>query len=104
MAQPINEEKKINFYIEITKVKWFYKLDEDSYKRKKRYGDRKWIFFSKLDSYNIELEYRNSRIQRRKPNLVQVLDGLYEVNLRLRECFPIYWEGYKLFKDFNLKK
>lgn len=86
-----------HFLVEVGKVKWFYKLDDDSFNDLKRYGDKKWICFNKLDSYNLETEYRQSKSNRTKPNLIQVLEGLYEVNLVKHICYPIYWEGDKTF-------
>ena len=50
-------------------------------------SSKKWIMFSKRDSYNLELEYRDmitkklTNINSEPPKSVQVLDSLYEVNL-----------------------
>lgn len=112
----------INFYIEIENVKWFYRLDQetnmntnlntanpniivtsdDPTSNETTINAKKWTYFNKLDSYNLELEYRN--IQSKKlyskenvdSNLVQVLDGLYEVNLTTKKCYAIYWKAQSM--------
>ena len=58
-------------------------------------SNKKWIMFNKLDSFNLEVEYRSMQTQAdaSEPKLVQVLDDLYEVNLTTRKCYAIYWKG-----------
>lgn len=61
---------------------------------------KKWHMFSKMDSYNLELEYRDMMSRRQlglqsEPNVVQVLNDLYEVNLETKKCYPIYWKVAK---------
>jgi hypothetical protein len=60
-----------------------------------------WSIFNKLDSFNLEMEYRAvQQIKQEKSTnnnserkLIQVLDNLYEVNLQTKVCLPIYWKG-----------
>jgi hypothetical protein len=76
---------------EVNLNKWFYKFDIKNPKKKAKL---KWKSFNKLDSFNLEFEYINfTKSNLVKPNLVPVLDGLYEVNIETRECKPIYWDG-----------
>lgn len=61
-------------------------------------SSKKWYMFNKWDSYNIEVEYRDMLSKKQsnigaEPKLVQVLDGLYEVNLSVKKCFSIYWKS-----------
>lgn len=103
--QLFQQQKQINFYIEIENVKWFYKLDliENSSNMAPNVSitedtNDKWIYFNRLDSSSLEAECRGflSRKQydsNSQPNLVQVLDGLYEVNLLTKKCQAIYWKG-----------
>ena len=57
--------------------------------------------FSKWDSINLELEYRDVATRRSSnnsqtdPKLVQVLDNLFEVNMLTKKCYPIYWKQTK---------
>ena len=83
-----------------TNLKWFYKLE---IKNPKKLAKLKWISFNRLDSFNLEFEYISFNISKSKPNLVQVLDGLYEVNVETRECNPIYWNGSKNIFSFIYK-
>jgi hypothetical protein len=130
-------EKPINFYIEIENVKWFYKPDQDQTTTSNSSGsnttnspniiiiddsindsnstNKKWLYFNKLDSFNLEVEYRSLQTKRLftnniEPNLVQVLDGLYEVNLLTKKCNAIYWKAQSMivmrslwFTDNNLE-
>ncbi|VDD75046.1 unnamed protein product [Mesocestoides corti] len=79
-----------------TKVRWFYK-DGTS---------KKWIPFCGYDSINIEIHYlrsitlksaaysdRKSRTSSQQSKPLLVREGLYEVNILLRQCFPVYWEA-----------
>jgi hypothetical protein len=65
-------------------------------------SSKKWYMFNKWDSYNIEVEYRDMLSRKHlnvasEPKLVQVLDGLYEVNLGVKKCFSIYWKSKQNF-------
>jgi hypothetical protein len=67
------------------------------------HSSKKWQMFNKWDSYNLEVEYRKMlnktqlKIENNdcQPNLVQVLDRLFEVNLTTKKCYPIYWKSMK---------
>ena len=86
---------ELNFYIPIDNVGWFYKKDQEINALKAQNSCPKWIMFNKLDSFNLEVEYRSMQTQAdaSEPKLVQVLDDLYEVNLTTRKCYAIYWKG-----------
>ncbi|CAF0849369.1 unnamed protein product [Brachionus calyciflorus] len=147
-----DENKSINFYIDIDQVRWFYKGDKDSYNgtglntpntnmsttslptvqsssnlltpdqssqnltendinnnsnnnnnscpSNINITSKKWHMFSKIDSYNLEIEYRDMMSKKHlnihtESNLVQVLNDLYEVNLETKKCYPIYWKVSK---------
>lgn len=73
-----------------SKVRWFYK-DEAA---------KKWIPFNGYDSIKIELSHLQlSRCMTRYSNEIDdsfkplvVRDGLYEVDVVTKQCYPIYWE------------
>jgi hypothetical protein len=55
----------------------------------------KWHKFSKIDSKNLEVAYRDmltNKTSNELPRLVQVKENLYEVNLQTRKCYAIYWK------------
>lgn len=86
------------FRINIEDVKWFFRdVDNEEAKKSKNSSySIKWTPFDEIDSYNLELEYRNLIESNYDSNcIIQVLDGLYEVDLSKRECYSIYWEGKK---------
>ena len=62
-------------------------------------SSKKWLMFNKIDSYNLELEYRDmiskklQNITVDPPKTVQVLDSLYEVNITTKKCYSIYWKS-----------
>ncbi|RNA34162.1 phospholipase DDHD1 [Brachionus plicatilis] len=61
---------------------------------------KKWYKFSKVDSFNLEIEYRDMISKKvlnanSEVNFVQVLNNLYEVNLESKKCYPIYWKAAK---------
>lgn len=61
---------------------------------------KKWYKFSKIDSYNLEIEHRDMMSKKMhnlnsEVNLVPVLNNLYEVNLETKKCYPIYWKSPK---------
>ena len=96
------DSKKYN--IDINEVKWFYKEKDDNTCKqhantKTVINDFKWTPFNKFDSFNLEKNYRN-----KCSNLIQVLDGLYEVNLETKQCNAIYWKGnvyLRIIRQFN---
>ncbi|VDL18490.1 unnamed protein product [Hymenolepis diminuta] len=79
-----------------SKVRWFYK-DEAA---------KKWIPFNGYDSIKIELSHLYlSKCRTRHPDEIDdsfkplvVRDGLYEVDVVTKQCYPIYWEYGILFK------
>jgi len=95
----------INFLIDIDDVRWLYKLENleansSNFVPNVSMDDTadKWLFFNKLDSTSLEVEYRSFQSRKSfdsksQPNLVQVLDDLYEVNLLTKKCQTIYWKG-----------
>lgn len=103
----LKAKKTINFYIDIENVKWFYKLDQEqtsstvvtNTENETDSSNKKWLYFNKLDSCNLEVEYRNiqakkvNNIPMQEPHLVQVLENLYEVNLKTKKSTAIYWKG-----------
>ena len=79
-----------------TKVRWFYR---DDYAKK-------WVPFNGYDSINIELNYlrllkmdavlkdsNNNHEEIEKSERLLVRDGLYEVSVINRRCYPVYWES-----------
>ena len=84
-------------------VRWFYK---DS-------SSKKWTYFNGYDSLRIECKYREKEHTKAKlqteeackesnEEKICVRGGLYEVCLRVKKCYPIYWSsksryGYFMF-------
>nr|CDS33766.2 phospholipase DDHD1 [Hymenolepis microstoma] len=74
-----------------SKVRWFYK-DEVA---------KKWVPFNGYDSIKIELNYlrllkaKNGFSSETDDNLkpLVVRDGLYEIDVVTKQCYPIYWES-----------
>jgi hypothetical protein len=99
-----NSKENLEIIIDINEVKWSYKEEDeedDSNKSAKNLNiinDLKWTPFNKLDSFNLEQNYRNNPLT----NKIQVLDGLYEVNLETRQCKAIYWNGIINKNKFDL--
>ena len=61
-------------------------------------SSKKWIEFNKLDSFNLETEYRETLGRKHlnyssESKTVQVLDDLYEVDLETKKCYSIYWKS-----------
>ena len=69
---------------------------------------RRWIPFSKYDSFRLEVAFRHRRANPTNTNqatsattttttstshLIQVLGDLYEVNLDTQKCYSIYWKS-----------
>ena len=84
-------EEKIVTSLSPHSIRWFYKEN----------SDKKWIQFSGYDSLCIEQKYEElsaaemdaARISEIKnpETLVDVRNGLYEVDVTKRRCTPIYW-------------
>ena len=76
-----DQSDKRSFLIDIKQVRWFYQgLDLDRTNKTKNKYASKWTQFNKLDSFRLEMEYRNTNTEANDTNrMVQVLDGLYEV-------------------------
>lgn len=74
-------------------VQWFYKDD----------STQPWIPFNSFDTENIEGVYldgiRSSNLSSQTAEMqhttqtLLVRGGLYEVNVKARRCYPVYWEG-----------
>lgn len=142
----IDENKPVNFYIDVDQVSWFYRGDKESGVNQPTSAmsttslhtnlsssnltneqpqqninetnnndinnnnntcpgsinltSKKWHMFSKVDSFNIELEYRDMISKKQinfvsEPKLVPVLEDLFEVNLNTKKCYSIYWKVAK---------
>ncbi|KAM7536130.1 hypothetical protein Aperf_G00000103755 [Anoplocephala perfoliata] len=74
-----------------SKVRWFY-TDETT---------KKWTPFNGYDSIKIELNYvrllncrteYSDKAEKSKPLVVR--DGLYEVDVPTKRCYPIYWDSH----------
>ena len=98
-------------------MKWLYKLDNPEAANSSNFvpnvsmddANDKWLFFNKLDSNTLEVEYRGFQSRKcfdknAQPNLVQVLEGLYEVNLLTKKCQTIYWKGKLNCKEIRKNK
>lgn len=73
-------------------IRWMYR----------ELGSKKWIPFIGYDSLRIECKYREMRhsLSRKILNedsicdeLINVQDGLYEVDVMKMKCLPIYWSS-----------
>ena len=65
-------------------------------KQSKDTTQNKWLPFSKHDSTQLELEYREMIVNSKRGadlKLVQVLNNLYEVDLNKKRCSAIYWDS-----------
>jgi hypothetical protein len=94
-------EGSINFNIEIENVKWLYKSDSENSSNLVTNSDdtsNRWLTFNKMDSTSLEVEYRSFQSRKlfdsnSQPNLIQVFEDLYEVDLLKKKCQAIYWKG-----------
>ncbi|VDO03567.1 unnamed protein product [Rodentolepis nana] len=85
-------EAEEQFQLSPSKVRWFYK-DEIA---------KKWVAFNGYDSIKIELTYlrllkcKNGFSSETDDNFkpLVVRDGLYEVDVVTKQCYPIYWESH----------
>lgn len=73
-------------------IRWMYR----------ELGSKKWIPFIGYDSLRIECKYREMRLSLSRKilnedsvcdELINVLDGLYEVDVMKMKCLPIYWSS-----------
>lgn len=66
--------------LEAQEVRWFYREDK-----------RNWKPFVGHDSLKIELAYRSLCAREGVSEPVCVRGGLYEVDVKEKECYPVYW-------------
>lgn len=67
--------------------------DTNDLKEDSNVNYKEWLPFSKFDSMQLEVAYQRM-VRKRIINktLVQVKDGLYEVDLSSKVCYAIYWK------------
>ena len=70
-------------------IRWFYKSGT---------SNDKWISFIGYDSLRIECRHRALCLSNENGDIdedekILVRGGLYEVDVKLKKCLPVYWSG-----------